>query len=148
MSQRYLPACIILLLVGACASAQTGNQSVVPRGDSLDTSSFVSDRLFFGRSIPEGGTVSDSAWTTFLAEVVTPYFPNGLTVWRGEGQWRDPGGKQVQEQVMVVEVLHPVKLPPDSVFESIARIYRTRFRQDAVLRATGPVRMLLYEAKR
>lgn len=49
----------------------------------------VADRLFLGRQIPGGGMVSDADWTAFLAEVVTPRFPEGLTVWRAEGQWLD-----------------------------------------------------------
>lgn len=40
-----------------------------------------------GAEDPAGGTMV--ADRLFLAEVVTPRFPEGLTVWRAEGQWLD-----------------------------------------------------------
>ena len=99
----------------------------------------VADRMFFGRNIPGGGTVSDSAWNAFLAEVVTPRFPAGFTVFRAEGQWRGADGAIEREASVVFEVHHPKGLPPDSVFAAIATEYCRRFRQEAVLhvRAAG-----------
>ena len=105
----------------------------------------MSDRFYFGQAIPGGGMVTDSAWRVFLREVVTPVFPEGLTVWRAEGQWRDPRGEIVKEPVIVLEVIHPRGTPADSVFERIAQTYRMRFSQDAVLRITTDARFRLYE---
>lgn len=105
----------------------------------------VEDRLLFGRMIPTGGQVSDSAWTAFLAEVVTPVFPSGFTVLHSEGQWLDPRGTVDREQGLIVQVLHPAGAPADSVFERIANEYRRRFHQDAVLRETIHARTWLYE---
>lgn len=132
--ERWHVAVSFLLMVGGCAGTVLN--------DGADA---VSDRLFFGRSIPAGGSVSDSAWEAFLAEVVTPRFPDGLTIWRAEGQWRGPDGRMDREPVMIVEVLHPRGATPDSVFEAIARHYRLRFGQDAVLRSTGYVRTQIYD---
>ena len=47
----------------------------------------VQARLFFGLHRP-AGTVSEPEWETFLADVVTARFPDGLTVFRSHGQWR------------------------------------------------------------
>jgi hypothetical protein len=99
---------------------------------------WIADRLFFGRSIPGGGTVSDEEWTAFLRDVVTPRFPAGLTVWRAQGQWMSTGGEVQGEDVMVVEVLHPPDSRADAALEEIAREYRRRFRQDAVLHVRTP----------
>ena len=46
---------------------------------------------------------------------------------------------------MVVEVLHPAEIAADSGFEAISKTYCARFRQEAVLRSTGPVQVHLYE---
>ena len=46
--------------------------------------------LFFGRDRAGQQTVSDAEWADFLASVVTPNFPDGLTVFDGYGQWRNP----------------------------------------------------------
>ncbi|MEA2490549.1 MAG: hypothetical protein QOH21_2341 [Acidobacteriota bacterium] len=101
---------------------------------------WIADRLFCGRGIPGGGTVTDVEWATFLAEVVTPRFPDGLTVWRAEGQWRDAAGAVQHEPVMVLEILHHGDPAARASIEAIAREYRRRFRQEAVLRVTVPAR--------
>jgi hypothetical protein len=105
----------------------------------------VADRLFFGRAIPGGGSVSEEAWAAFLGEVVTPRFPEGLTVWRAEGQWTDPRGGLVREPVMVVEILHPAGPRTDTSLTEIIQEYRRRFRQDTVLRAIAPARVFRYD---
>jgi Protein of unknown function (DUF3574) len=119
-----------LLLLTACASMQPQVVEAV-----------VADRLFCGLSIPGGGSVSDDEWNAFMGEVVTPRFPDGLTVWRAEGQWRGRDGAIVREPVMIIEVLHPYDAIFDRKMEEIADEYRARFRQEAVLRVTMPARM-------
>ncbi|HTE47556.1 MAG TPA: DUF3574 domain-containing protein [Gemmatimonadaceae bacterium] len=135
---------LVVILINACArgrSVPTSAIAPVLRGDQV----VLVDRLLFGRSIPGGGYVSDSAWISFLRDVVTPSFPSGFTVWRADGQWIDPRGALVGEPVMIVEVLHPRNELADSVFARVANEYRTRFRQDAVLRTTIDARTRLYE---
>ena len=83
--------------------------------------------------------VSDEEWTRFVAEVVTPRFPDGLTIWRADGQWRE-GEQIVREPVMILEVLHRGDPASRASIEAIAQEYRTRFRQSAVLRVTSPAR--------
>ena len=120
-------ALTVLLLVSGCA-----------------TQHLVVDRLFFGTNIPSGGTVSDDDWKTFVREVVTPKFKDGLTIFEGNGQWLDPRGDLVREHVMVVEVAHPAGAAVDAEMRSIAAEYKRRFKQDAVLRITVPATMAFY----
>jgi hypothetical protein len=112
-------AATLVLLLTACAHEQ-----------------FVSDRLFCGLSIPTGGTVSQHDVETFIAEVVEPRFPQGFTVWRARGQWR--GGS---EDALVFEFVHRRNPQLDAKVQEIANAYRTRFAQEAVLRATTPLRL-------
>ena len=100
----------------------------------------IADRLFCGRAIPGGGSVSDEEWSAFVHEMVTPRFPDGFTVWRAEGQWKGSDGT-VREPVMIIEILHPFDRRFDVMIEEIADEYRRRFRQDAVMRVTMPARM-------
>jgi hypothetical protein len=44
----------------------------------------IVERLYFGLNTPQGA-VSESEWESFLAEIVTPRFPSGLTVIDGRG---------------------------------------------------------------
>ena len=44
-------------------------------------------RLFFGLH-GSAGMVSEREWALFLGQIVTPRFPDGLTVFEASGQWR------------------------------------------------------------
>jgi hypothetical protein len=100
----------------------------------------VSDRLFCGRSIPGGGEVTDAEIETFLEEVVTPRFPDGFTSWTATGNWRGQ-----EEKTLVLEFIHPYGRRFDEHVREIAEEYRKRFRQEAVMRVTGPALMELIE---
>lgn len=128
-SSMRIAATVLALYLTACAS-------VAPRVEPA----VLSDRLFCGLSIPGGGTVTQTDLDTFLDEVVEPRFPNGFTVWRARGQWR--GGS---EEVMVLEIVHPISARDDDAVAEIADEYRRRFRQEAVLRVMMPARMELIE---
>lgn len=135
---------LLAVLAAACAPAAVVTPASAPvasiaRGDT------VADRLFFGRTIPGGGVVTDEEWAAFLRDVVTPRFPDGLSVWRADGQWLDSRGALEHEQTMVVEVIHPSSPEVDAALRAIADEYKRRFRQDAVMRVTSPVHMRFYE---
>lgn len=136
-------AAFVLALAGCVARSVPPSDS--PAGLEPAVVTMVADRLFLGRQIPGGGAVSDAEWTGFLEEVVTPRFPEGLTVWRAEGQWRDPQGVTIREPVMVIEVLHPPGGEADAAIAEIAQEYRRRFRQDAVLRVTEDAHVRFFE---
>ncbi len=135
------------IAVGRLAAPAHGPSEAPPSatGSLPPTRAMVAERLFFGRAIPGGGSVSEEAWASFLREVVTPRFPEGLTVWRAQGQWTDSLGRTVQEHVMVVEVFHPASARADSALVEIAREYKRRFRQEVVLGASAPARIRFHE---
>jgi hypothetical protein len=148
MFHRLKPALLIcLLFVFGCARTEFERQFQFNSENILEKSGEVSDRLFFGRNIPGGGEVSDSAWNVFLAEEITPRFPNGLTLWRAEGQWANSDKQLIRENVFVVELFHKYEARIDSLLEVIAENYRIRFKQEAVLRLTQPARMQFYEGE-
>ena len=97
------------------------------------TASTVSDRLYFGREIPGGGSVSEAQWNAFVAEVVTPRFPDGFTVWRSSGHWKGDDGVAVSEDSCVLEIVHPVDAASEAKLTEIAQAYRQRFNQEAVM---------------
>jgi hypothetical protein len=94
----------------------------------------ILDRLYCGRTIPSGGKVSDEAWAQFLAEVVTPRFPDGLTVLSGDGQWREPSGTVTRERCFILELNHADTAAAEQSVLAIIIEYKRRFRQEAVLR--------------
>ena len=66
------------LALGALALLACGDGGEEPCPEGSDR--YAEYQLFFGRSTIEGGEVSDEAWAAFLADTVTPRFPDGLTV--------------------------------------------------------------------
>src|SRR5690242_7958401 len=73
----------------------------------------VYEQLFFGRNREGREIVSDSAWTVFLRDEVTPRFPEGLTVLQSRGQWRDSTGHIEREAGYVLTLLHPASRAAD-----------------------------------
>lgn len=129
---------LVALSAASCASAALQTPASVPPAASALQAS-ISDRLYFGRSIPQGGTVSPADWTAFLSEVVTPRFPAGLTAWQATGQWRDESGVIVREESFVLELIHPADTRADRAILEIIAEYRRRFRQESVLRVRDRV---------
>ena len=138
---RFTAGALALILLGGCSRTieQNARTSVAPVA-------MVTDMLKLGRGIPGGGTVSDSAWAVFVAEVVTPRFRDGFGVIRGEGQWRYADGTIGKEDNFTLELTHPLGTPPDSTFENIAKEYIKRFRQEAVFRVRTPAQGWMYTA--
>lgn len=95
----------------------------------------VRDALYFGRNRPGSGSVSDAEWATFLADAVTPRFPDGFTVHAAQGQWRGANGAIERESS---KLLHDGNAAALQRISAIADEYRTRFRQEAVLRERSP----------
>lgn len=97
---------------------------------------FIRTELYFGRNIPTGGTVSESDWQKFVDEVVTPRFPDGLTVLDADGQWRGKDGSIAREESKVIVLLYPRKdrKAMNAKIEEIRTEYKKRFAQEAVMR--------------
>lgn len=101
---------------------------------------FLRTELYFGRSKPDGTAVSEDEWNRFLAEVVTPRFPDGFTVLRATGQYREKGGKIIIEASEVLVFLYSRKTRTDSrlKLEEIRHAYLKHFDQESVMRVDVP----------
>ena len=88
--------------------------------------------MYFGTARPKG-SVSELDWQVFLRDEVTKRFPDGLTVWDAQGQWRTPEGAIDQERAKVLLLVHAdTERARAAVLEVIAR-YRQAFEQQSVL---------------
>ena len=90
--------------------------------------------LFFGRDKDGRRNVSDAEWSDFLATVVTPSFPDGLTVFDGYGQWRNPATGVIGRSPRVKIVLIAVRPAPDLAqrLSVVTDAYKARFHQQSV----------------
>ena len=90
--------------------------------------------LYFGTSKKDGSTVSDAEWGNFLDEEVTPRFPDGLTVLRGYGQWRNSEGVIAKEGSIVLVILYFPSEESETKIEDVRAAYKDRFNQESVMR--------------
>lgn len=134
--KRYLPIAIILATLSLNGFATDTRAPSEPAGSIRIAEKFIRTELYFGRNKPSGGTVSDDDWQKFVDEVVTPRFPNGLTVLDADGQWKGKDGSIAREQSKVIVLLYPRKLRKtmNVKIEEIRAEYKKRFAQEAVMR--------------
>lgn len=126
----------LLLVTGIACARQPAPAPITPaaaRCEPGDTS-LVRDVVYFGRNRPDGGVVSEAEWRGFLDEVVTPRFPNGLTVVHADGQWRGQSGAVERERAEVLTVLHGGTEESRKAMLEVVGEYKRRFGQEAVLR--------------
>ena len=83
--------------------------------------------------------MSEEAFRHFLAEVVTPLFPDGLSVVDVAGQFRDSEGAIVREPTKLLIILVPDAAGVARDVETIVAAYKERFDQQSVLHAEQPV---------
>jgi hypothetical protein len=88
--------------------------------------------LYFGLSRP-AGTITDADWQAFLREQVTPRFPEGLTVWEADGQWRRPDASIAFERAKVLLLVHDGGARARSDLAAIVSHYKHKFQQESVL---------------
>ncbi|MEQ8282847.1 MAG: DUF3574 domain-containing protein [Parvibaculum sp.] len=136
MNRRF--TCIFLVVLVLAVA--------LPRTAFADpTTGAVQSTLYFGLELSDGGTVSERDWTRFLAEVVTPRFPDGLTVVDAYGQWRDPAladAPIVREATKIIIVVHSETPEAAVALADIKTEYMDRFGQKSVFHTEAPLRIV------
>lgn len=120
---------------GHGAQAQSTNNTTICEASG---SNQMRTTLYFGLSHPSG-FISESQWQAFLRNEVTPRFPNGLTVWEANGQWRRSDGHIGHERSKVLLLVHEETATVRSAIAAIVAVYKRDFRQESVLWETAPV---------
>ncbi len=88
-------------------------------------------RLFFGLSLPEGGSVSFHDWQYFLQKHIATTF-DGFNVVDSLGFYK---GKPERSKVITLIVMKQ-EMPK---IEALARLYAQKFHQDSVMMVSVPV---------
>jgi hypothetical protein len=134
----------IVVTGGGCAATATSPAAPVaaPASCPAGATASVVSTLFFGMASRDGRGVSEQAWDGFLATVVTPRFPDGLTVLSGYGQYRGAAATAiVREPTKVLQVVHAGTPEREQAIAEIIAGYRRAFDQEAVLHLTSPACM-------
>ena len=132
--KRYLLP-IALLVITALALAAVACTEADTDDCPDDSENWVEYRLFMGRSAQAVEVVGDEAWSAFLADVVTPRFPDGLTVVDASGQWRNSDGTIERERSKVLLIMAPPESDANRLINEISDEYKGQFSQEAVLQA-------------
>jgi hypothetical protein len=94
-------------------------------------------QLYFGLQGPHG-PIPEPDWEAFLLEVVTPRFPDGLTVLHATGQWRKGAEPVQREASRVIEIVYDESPRVRRLIDEVAAIYKARFQQQSVMVVRSP----------
>lgn len=141
---KVLPLLFLSFLISGSFPAQTGVRTPSPTATRAER--YYRTELYFGRSKADGTIVSEEEWRAFLADIVTPRFPEGFTVLRGFGQYREAGGRIISEPSEVLIVLYSSKSKKKSraKLEEVRAAYIKKFDQESVLRVDMPKRVTVF----
>ncbi|NIE83162.1 MULTISPECIES: DUF3574 domain-containing protein [unclassified Burkholderia] len=140
-ARRSLRLAIVLSSAGwlaACAPLPATSQAGAapdnpPACDAAGTHPAWQAELMFGRDIAGRGPVTDAERSAFVAEIVTPRFPDGLTQWDTQGHWRDrETGAIVREASFVIRLVAPPTSTTRQALDDVRDAYKQRFRQQSV----------------
>jgi hypothetical protein len=131
---------IVVTFIAGLTLGQIVSVSARQNADGTCTASAASLRttLYFGLARPKG-SVSELDWQIFLRDEVTSRFPDGLTVWDADGQWRGAAGTIDHEGTKVLLVVHPDTPAARSAVQGVIERYRKTFDQESVLWETTRV---------
>lgn len=151
--KKYLPYFTLTLLL-LLATIWVAPVRATPQAESLlavepaaPTSQLYGDlwrrtELYFGSQKPDGSAVTEAEFAQFLDAIVTPRFPDGLTLLSGYGQFRNADDVIVEEQSFVLILLYPREdKAATTEIEEIRDAYKDAFAQESVLRVDSMARV-------
>lgn len=107
--------------------------------------SVIQTQLYFAMRSADGEGVSEQAWTRFLAEVVTPRFPDGLTVLNAYGQSRHGEAPQPDDvqagTTRLLIIVHPNTAEAQLAIGEIKAGYGERFHHLSPFHVDFPARI-------
>ena len=117
----------VLLLLAGCAAA--------PEPCPVGASPATIAEAYFGQNVKTRAPVTEAEWARFMADTVTPAFPDGLTVLDGTGQWRNAAGQISREDSKVLLLVLPGqdKAAAAARLAPVTAAWKARFAQDSVL---------------
>jgi len=96
------------------------------------------DRLYLSVPMPPGDGGPDT-WGEFVATEIVPRFPDGLTMWPAQGQWKPGGSPNAHAMSWVIDVVHAPDARTEEAFAAVIEAYKRSFASLPVLRVSGDV---------
>ena len=90
-------------------------------------------KMVFGMSKPNGGqAITKQDWRLFVRKAIAPRFPQGFTIYTGEGQWEQVNGEIVREVSNTVLIVSDFPQSQEHIREIVAA-YKRCFNQESVM---------------
>ena len=141
---RRLAAYAVMLALAGCINlpalptmpvvALTTTAPACPAGQAP----MRSDRLYLAAPLPEGEGGRDT-WREFVDDVIVPRFPQGLTMWPVQGQWKPPSGSSAHAMSWVIDVVHGPDAESEAAITAVVDAYKRSYPQAPVSRVTSAV---------
>jgi hypothetical protein len=131
------------LFIGGCHSRPSSSPDLTAStvDEAAAGSVMMRTELYFGLSRAGGDEITPEQFSAFVAEVITPRFPDGLTIVDASGQWRDSSGNVTRERSKILIVLHAPGAESARAIEEIRDQYKSRFGQESVMRVNSMARV-------
>ena len=115
------PFLLLSLLLAACG----GDRCPAGAGQPMQ----VYD-LYFGRSAPGRGEITEREWREFRDAVITPALPRGYTVLDGQGAWMNPRLRTtISESTKILVVALPDAPESQATINRLRTAWQRRFHQ-------------------
>src|SRR5215203_2583111 len=117
LNRKQLLALLVMLVPATVVGASA--QSTPADANATKT------EIYFGSDLGDNTAVSQEAWEGFVADVVVPRFPAGITVVEALGRGRSTVGPLTRTRVLIV--VHPGDPDTQARLTEIRAEYKTRF---------------------
>ncbi|MCU9948534.1 DUF3574 domain-containing protein [Pseudomonas sp. PDM13] len=125
------PAVLALVVTLAGAALLLESRSPLAGDGRAREHAMVRTELYFG-------AIELALWERFLAEEVTPRFPDGLSWYDVHGQWRGPSGKPEKLPSRILLLIHADNAANREALAEIGALFLARHGM-AVLKVSSPV---------
>lgn len=133
---RCVAAVVLAVGLAGCAAQPRMAGASCPAGTGSPS---LMVALFFGRSMPGGGEVSEPDWRRFVEQVVAPALPDGFTVLDASGAWLSPAGHATRHEPTKLLLVSLPNAPGSlAAVQRVRAAYQARFHQQLVGMSVAP----------
>lgn len=124
--------------LSACAPKTNGSALETVSVPTCQKGSTLMNRveLIFGATWKRG-SITPALWKRFLAEEVTPRFPDGLSTFDIKGQWRNAKGQIVKLPSRILLIWYSPAPDTSVKIDAIREAFNKRYDQESVMRIDG-----------
>ena len=131
---------IVLINGGAGYGEIEADGQAVSAKATVEQTPWARTELYFGGGLRKERGDYETVWNDYLDNVVTPRFPEGLTLIDATGQWRVKEGQQPRRgSSKIIILIHQATPEKFRNLDEIREIWKEKSGHISVLKVTVPV---------